>query len=67
MNAFAFNILKRGSSEFKDKSDQSGIVFADEVSCLSDPIDDFVFDRCFTRARAQLFEDLSKIPLLNDD
>jgi len=67
MNTFTFIKFKRGSSELKDKTDQCSIIVADEVSYLSDPIDELVFDECFTRARVQLFKDLSKIPLFKDD
>lgn len=67
MNPFTLTKFKRGSSELKDKSDQCSIIVADEVSYLSNPIDELVFDQCFTRARVQLFEDLSKIPLFIKD
>ncbi len=67
MNPFTITKFKRGSSELKDRNDRCRIIVADEVSYLSNPIDELVFDKCFTRARVQLFVDLSKNPLIIED
>ncbi len=67
MNPFTLTKFKRGSSELKNKSAQCSIIIADEVSYLSNPIDELVFDKCFTRARVQLLADLSRVPLFIDD
>ncbi len=67
MNPFTLTKSKRGSLELKYKSAQCNIIVADEVSYLSNPIDELVFDKCFTRARVQLLADLSRIPLFIDD
>jgi len=67
MHKFTLTKFKRGSSELKDKAEQCSIIVADEVSYLSNPIDELVFDKCFTHARVQLLADLSEIQLFKDD
>ena len=71
MSSWSYTLNPRKHINDRKVSDILGhktrsVVFADEVMSHSDPIDELVFDVCFTRARARLIEGFTKTSVFDD-